>query len=301
MPRRISEISKKISQKVRSGVRRFSQAEPSPDEDPKSPFSLKDRKGTAHQSESTYGTPEFFKKYGKTQEDGAQMRRWMDDANEPNCHIQPCSLTFGTFLEMYPDAHPVPRVPDAEFKDQICALGLPNEWDNLRDPISGSIYRQWAFEEGSQGLVWRGSTGPGFILISEVHREDKTAPPISHISQAFYERNFPLTGRRGLKTIFVSTVIEDETDRFIRNVLYTVEAGIDWAHPGPPVEPQTWTYGTREFDGLMGTRIGKTVAYIILGAFPRGTRRIRRIVTWPAESGSHANMQFDIEEIGSSC
>lgn len=240
-----------------------------------------------------YGTTEFFQKYGKCQQAGARIRRWMDDENEPLCPIEPCMLTFGTFLETYPDAHPIPHVPDVAFKEQICALGLPNEWDN---PVEGSIFRRWAFEEEDQGLVWHGSTGPGFIIIEEIQRTDKTAPPTSHIAQAFYERNFALTGPRGLKTIFVSTVLEDETDLFVRNFLYTAEAGLDW-EAGPPAEPQTWTYGTREFDGLLGTRIGKSVAYIILGAFPRGTRRIVRIITWPQELGAHVHMRFDIEEI----
>lgn len=105
---------------------------------------------------------------------------------------------------------------------------------------------------------------------------NKNAPPSSHVAQALYERNFELAA---LKNIFVSTVNEDETDRFIRSQLYR-EAGLYWdAHESPPDEPQVWTYDTREFDGLLGVRIGKVVAYIVLGAFPQGTRRIRRVIT----------------------
>lgn len=44
------------------------------------------------------------------------------------------------------------------------------------------------------------------------------------------------------------------------------------------------------------------VAYLVLGAFPRGTRRIAQIVTWYAESEGQClgdlQMRFDIEETG---
>ncbi|KAJ5107646.1 hypothetical protein N7456_004321 [Penicillium angulare] len=35
--------------------------------------------------------------------------------------------------------------------------------------------------------------------------------------------------------------------------------------------------GSPEYQELLGTRIGRMVAYLVLGAFPRGTRKISRI------------------------
>lgn len=47
---------------------------------------------------------------------------------------------------------------------------------------------------------------------------------------------------------------------------------------------------------LLGTRIGKLVAYIVLGAFDRGTRRIRQVVVWHSPS-YYAHMRVDLELI----
>lgn len=44
----------------------------------------------------------------------------------------------------------------------------------------------------------------------------------------------------------------------------------------------------------MGTRIGKLVGYVVLGAFRRGSRMISRIDTVGNLSGTSANFHFEI-------
>lgn len=62
---------------------------------------------------------------------------------------------------------------------------------------------------------------------------------------------------------------------------------------------QTFDFATDPdiFDILLGTRIGKTISYLVLGSFFRGTRHIARIVTVMYYANTF-HLQFDIEPIG---
>ena len=50
----------------------------------------------------------------------------------------------------------------------------------------------------------------------------------------------------------------------------------------PPADVQHRNHATPEYDTLPSTRIGRTVFYFPLSAFPRGTRLIAYIVLWPS-------------------
>lgn len=164
-----------------------------------------------------------------------------------------------------------------ELLPHVIELDLPNEFH--RD-VQASVYR--SFDISTERLRWFGSTGPGIICLDDIYREKgfkHLNPHVSQISQILYERDFPL---ESLRYVFVTTVIESETHEFIFN-----ELGWVGLH-------QRWTIGTPEYDALLGTRIGKVVAYLVLGAFERGTRMITNIHIWPDTAGGF-NMQFDIE------
>ena len=173
--------------------------------------------------------------------------------------------------------NPIAENLPIELLPQVIELNLPNEFHR---GVQASVYR--SFDISNTRFRWFGSTGPGIICLDDIYRDEGFMDPnphISQISQLLYERDFPL---ESLRYVFVTTVIESETREFILNEL-------DWAgfH-------QRWPIGTPEYDALLGTRIGKVVAYLVLGAFERGTRRITRINLWPDTAGG-LNMRFDIE------
>ncbi|CAI7661860.1 unnamed protein product [Penicillium pancosmium] len=112
---------------------------------------------------------------------------------------------------------------------------------------------------------------------------------------ALYTRNFEMDT---LRYVFVQHVINEETAPFVKRALYTenTRPGLAW----PKREPEIWDHNTPEYDGILGSRIGKVIAYLVLGAFPRGTRRITRIATWAANPQSYDNrlqIRFDIEPV----
>lgn len=134
--------------------------------------------------------------------------------------------------------------------------------------------------------VWEGLTAPGILVIEEMKRNSGFY--MSEISQAVYENPFPL---ETLKQIFVLDVENKDTVQFVSERLYTTLSGLQW----PDETTRYWEYGTPEFKGLLGTKIGQVVAHMILGAFKRGTRRIVRIGT--SFMLDFLQMRFDIEEI----
>ena len=68
--------------------------------------------------------------------------------------------------------------------------------------------------------------------------------------------------------------------------------------PYPFSEQGIWDPRLREFDALLGTKMGKTVAAFILCAWGQGVKRIARIVIfYDGEYLQRLNMRFDIEDI----
>lgn len=167
-------------------------------------------------------------------------------------------------------------------KQNLDQLELPHEFNDRLD--SGLMYRQFAVWH--YDMSWLGSTGPGIILIDTIaRRSDSNAPHISEITTACYQRHFPIAG---LKHIFITRIANPDTASCIKKRIQSSRRS--W----PSCGEQEWAFGTPEYDALLGTRLGKVAAYIVLGAFDRGTRRIARIVTWPGR-GNSPNMRFEIE------
>ncbi|KAJ6131511.1 hypothetical protein N7523_001217 [Penicillium sp. IBT 18751x] len=226
-------------------------------------------------------TTENFK-YGKLQEAGLLRLRWIEDAGVSDCPIAKSTLTFDAFHQMLPTGEVQVETLPLNLEEHIVGLGLPNEFYTL---VKESAYRAFDYMSKSGVMQWVGRTGPGVIFL-EVVGSQEGYPHISDITLACYKRDFPIDR---LKYIFVCTVIQPETLHFVRRRLYPAHS-IPW----PNEKPQTWAFGTPEYEALLGTRIGKMVAYIVLGGFERGTRRIGQIRTWSTAQG-FVNLRFDIK------
>lgn len=142
------------------------------------------------------------------------------------------------------------------------------------------------------GLVWTGLIGPGGMMIDLFNRKRNSAAlHVSEVSRAVYRHFHPL---QFLRYIFILGVVNEQTISCIKKDLYGAN-GDDNLPAGWPSGSclQEWNHSTPQFFALMGTRIGKTVVSTLLSAFPRGTRRVGKIATWPC--GSAANIRFDLD------
>ncbi|KAJ5994167.1 hypothetical protein N7451_009891 [Penicillium sp. IBT 35674x] len=236
--------------------------------------------------------------YGPTEEEGAQRRRWIDDPSEPGCSIERSTLTYSQIVNRYEgmgfSTRPVD--PDPDFEGHVLTAIKELE----QKEIISTVREYENFELDSPLLAWSGCTGSGVITIDVMMRSRiggnitremmDDVPHASCIAQAFYQRDFEIDD---LRSIFVNDIINRDTVGFFHEHIYDEKFYDDF--PGQTCVPQTWEHGSPEYDGLLGTRIGKVVAYLVLGAFPRGTRRISRIVTYSSKGKNYIYMRFDLD------
>lgn len=249
-------------------------------------------------------------KYNKFQDVGAQRRGWMEDANEAGCPVQITTLTYDYLKKNHhrfgePQAKNISRL----LEDQVKELGLPDEFGSdagsqFNVDVSSasesdkdtkpSVYLKFQCGAMTEDFNWEGSTGPGIIVIDVAYREPWSATPRhAYVTKAIYEYKFSL---QTLEHVFVTRILNVNTRRFISERLYTEDNNLTW--PADDAEtkdfpPIAWENGTAEYDALLGTAFGKIIAYLVLSAYPRGTRRIARVVTWPLP----LCMRFDIEDL----
>ncbi|KAJ5130071.1 uncharacterized protein N7515_006110 [Penicillium bovifimosum] len=132
--------------------------------------------------------------------------------------------------------------------------------------------------------------GDGFIGCHLIHR--RNGPHCNEIIRAFYQQDYAIDT---LENIAFMGVVNAETAPLVMNVHYP-SRGIEFATVEADENPQVWSHGTPEYQEILGTAIGKTVAYFVLSCFQRGTRPISRILTWSEDNS--LCMVFEIGRTG---
>jgi hypothetical protein len=174
--------------------------------------------------------------------------------------------------------------------DELQALGLPCDLINLTRNFD--VHRYACETWGVNGADWDGFTGPGVIIISNIARaQHSLSPPMSEVTKAVYERTFDING---LRYVIIKNIMNEQTVRLIKDLLYTAEKCVPW--PGEYGQRDTWEWNTPEYQALLGTCLGKFVAYLVLGSYKRGRKRIARIVTYRIGNSQWPQMRFDIED-----
>ncbi|KAJ5671377.1 hypothetical protein N7507_000504 [Penicillium longicatenatum] len=237
--------------------------------------------------------------FGAIQDEGAQRRRWIADPSEPGCYIERSTLTYPHLLEKFTNLTTKHVHPEDDFDEHVLdAMVEPEE-----SKVIATDRRQWRnFDIYSPLLNVSAHTGPGMIIIDVMFRARlggpitaelmANVPAASAVVQALYTRDFDL---KDLRCVFVNCIVNKNTIGFIMDHIYKPEIFAEF--PDLDFVPVAWDYGTPEYDGLLGTRIGRVVAYLILEAFERGARRISRITTYMSEGLSATHLRFDIEAI----
>ncbi|KAJ5943161.1 hypothetical protein N7516_003329 [Penicillium verrucosum] len=223
-------------------------------------------------------------KYDRLQATGALRASWIRDPTK-NCPIGPSQLTMQNMAESgWGIRHQKRHFPPDQIYEETVELGLSGE----------KVYRKIVLWKSgvSRGQYWVHDytlkTGPGVIFATDSFRPDSAY--WAQIAQAFYQGEHPI---EDLKYVFQCNIINPETILFVQESLYVAANGLGW----PDDRLRVWEEGTAEYQALLGTRLAKGVAYLVLGAFPRGTRRIARIVTWGGRYIPYIQMRFDIEKV----
>ena len=230
---RMSRVTERVGRRMIQAGRRLSQLTP------------RSRRASRV---SPVNPPEEF------QVSGAQVNRWINDPNEPDCPIRPSTLTF-TDLGVGP-GQALPMNLDPKWERTVTELGLVNEFANPVEPTNSAY--QYLEIQRQPDLIYAGWVGPGIILLHTLFR--RIGPNISEIAGAVYRNYFDIAG---LQCIMLSDVVNFETYDLVRDFLYSEANFLQW----PSLKPRTWDSNTPEFNSILGTRIGRLVANIVLGSF----------------------------------
>jgi hypothetical protein len=215
---------------------------------------------------------------------GAQLVAWLEDPNEPNCNIAQATITIDDLLNNIPEEDRF-RVGQSYFQniDDLLeggepeSMGLTTE-DNryrftslsskVKDP---AILQRFGVERMSNSFAH--IIGPGIIFATSIFRHD--CVQWNEIARALYVMDHPITT---LRHIIYSTVINEETAPYIRRIAYPrYDLSFDAATSEPCLIIER---GTREYEELLGTKLGKATAIFLISSLPRGTIRIARAAVW---------------------
>jgi hypothetical protein len=227
---------------------------------------------------------------------GAQLQRWLEDPNEPNCYISPIMTTIDDLLQA-----PSPRtfeVSSAGWDDPYDLMD-GGEPESVGLTTTGHHYRYItisnrvtdpkvlrAFEREYASNSYAHICGPGLLVAHSFFRYDNFQ--WNEIGHAVYTIDRPINT---LKYIMFRHVINEETKPYILKELYPrlgLRFKIQQFKPCQKIER-----GTPEYEELLGTKLGKAAAILLISSLPRGTRRIARAVIWNV--GGKIMVRFEVE------
>ncbi|KAJ5764897.1 hypothetical protein N7520_004456 [Penicillium odoratum] len=212
---------------------------------------------------------------------GAQYASWINDPQAPGCPIGPNTLTMPQAVLLGGTRQTFSTGDDLKWVEQ--PLFLPPQEEM---PRKHEDYTQ-------EGLMFdrtfvRILFSPQIMECKNIDREEdlgEQAGNYPHVSEqmlALYRRKHDLDN---LRYIFMTSIVNIQTSDLLLWKMYPSSG---------PWEPEAWESGTDEYLELLGTRIGRTAASIVLAGFPRGTIRIARIWVWEY-GGASMQMRFDLE------
>ncbi|CAG8313493.1 unnamed protein product [Penicillium nalgiovense] len=234
------------------------------------------------------GTEPTVKDVTRYRNKGAQYQAWIDDLQEPGCRIQPATLTIE---EMTDKAQPLPWTIDESYYTVEPTALEGGDVESMNIARGGPRYRYTYLrrELGPNTLnEYEHRVARGVLVAERIYRED--GPHWNEIARAQYLLDFNL---KTLRHVIFTDIGNEETGPFIRHELYP-RFGVRWSQAGE-VDCMVFRHGSAEYQELLGTKLGKAVACLILSSFPRGTMHITRIVTWCDSTAPQT--RFEIEPV----
>ncbi|CAG8022388.1 unnamed protein product [Penicillium salamii] len=234
---------------------------------------------------------------------GAQYQAWIDGPTIEHCSVMKATLTYNDLFSLPPAPNVLFSGDQRSFQwvetscsDRVAyesvaedgktvGLSTGNDWNRRvlrqlgwapqREVFKWSEYIHWVVE--------------GAIVAVAVMRYH--GPHWSEIALAHYTHVCPDINT--LKYVYVADIINKETAPYVRKILYNDEK----IKPTDEPAARYWVYDSDEYQCLLGTAIGKGVASMVLGAWSRGTHRIKQIKSY--FESRRLQLRFDIVEIGS--
>lgn len=220
---------------------------------------------------------------------GAQYQAWIADTATTPCPIRLSTLTMADIVEN----------PHEEYRFEVCRNEFRSPPDEVGDLESVGLsmantwrllflrrYGSWDDDSREGWTAYQHRTAHGAIFAENITRH--FGPYWSQIALAQYAYDHHIDT---LRHVYVVNIQNLYTWPYVESCLYP-RHGLQWYDDD---QYQCWEYGTREYQELLGTKLGRGVARLVLSAWPRGTHRIEAIITWTYVGT--LQMRFDIERI----
>ncbi|KAJ5592321.1 hypothetical protein N7537_009225 [Penicillium hordei] len=241
-----------------------------------------------------YRTPPK-EKIDRYQATGAQFEDWMANTNSagPACPVVQSRLTLAALVDCSPPERPEFDVwksefvvPPAEIRGCLESTGLPRN-ERSKDYRYSHLHRNGNL----MGVpTYEHCMVEGAIIVKAVFRR-KQGPQWTDIALALYKHDAAIDT---LRYVYYTTVENKETQPLVGKVLYP-NNNLPGLGNRAGATIQTWHMHTPEFQQILGTKLGRATARLVLAAWPRGTHEIPRINTWFWSGNLH--MRFDIEPV----
>lgn len=209
---------------------------------------------------------------------GRKLIDWMDGKNLGSCPIKRSTLTYNDMAFNYSHDDTVELLPEDLQKSSF----------NIGCKLQDKNFHLLRVRPNPRSLSsWEGIVTSDAIILLSVTRD--RGPYISEISNAIYRHFYPTSQ---LKHVVVKSIVNYNTLEFLERYLFEGnDVGLDeW----------TWNYGSKEYEGLIGTEIGAMVASLVIGALEPSKYRISKIMTQVDKESRDmrfTDMRFDIEPI----
>ncbi|KGO72693.1 hypothetical protein PITC_056790 [Penicillium italicum] len=231
-------------------------------------------------------------------EKGAQLMAWLEDPNEPDCDIEPATATLNNMFNAPPPHHfQIGQTYYRTLGDLLDGGDPESTGLNTKDNVyrftslSSAVTDPKIREKHNRDRMsnsYAHLIGPGLIIGHSIFRYDNIQ--WNEIARALYVRDHPI---ETLRHVMFTGIVNEETGPYIRRVLYPRFGRIfDEATSEPCLKLER---GTREFEELLGTKLGRITAILLLSTHPRGTVRIARAVVWNYIFS--VQLRFEIEPI----
>ncbi|KAJ5821966.1 uncharacterized protein N7525_011250 [Penicillium rubens] len=178
--------------------------------------------------------------------------------------------------------------------------------------LKGHAYQAWIADPTLAGCLCGRASKTLFELLNANNEKERFTCPENHfddppltIQEDLQQLGLPKKRKTVplLKTVTLrlrreqlqegKPVQNDETLPYVQEILYP-RHDVNWPTLNR-IESQTWEYDTDEYKEILGTKLGRAAACLVIGAWERGTHRIARIHTLGRQYEIH--LRFDIEAL----
>ncbi|KAJ5409482.1 uncharacterized protein N7487_003841 [Penicillium crustosum] len=190
---------------------------------------------------------------------GAQHQAWIAGPAAKSCPVERSRVTWADLIHNPLEEHSFEvylndlRSPPEEVGNiATTGLSMGKNWRYV-------FLRQWGHWDGGRQegyTVYQHRTGLGAIFVENITR--RFGPYWAQVAQAQYQLDNHIDTLQYVYFINVQNVC---TWPYVESRLYP-RHGLNWFDD---YRPQRWTYGTREYQELLGTKLGRGVARLVLG------------------------------------